>query len=64
MRQASVVEIAPKQRLDRARIPSDAELVQRLADGDDWAKEALYRKYFANVWWMSQVPVKPTVPAC
>lgn len=50
MRNAPVVEIAPKKRLDRARIPDDAELVERLGNGDAWAKEALYRKYFTTVW--------------
>jgi RNA polymerase sigma-70 factor (ECF subfamily) len=30
--------------------PSDEELVRRLATGDSWAKEALYRKHFGFVW--------------
>lgn len=29
---------------------SDAELVERLARGDQWAKEALYRRYVKLVW--------------
>jgi RNA polymerase sigma-70 factor (ECF subfamily) len=30
--------------------PSDEELVLRLRRGDEWAKEALYRRYFEAVW--------------
>ena len=31
-------------------VPDDAELAERLARGDAWAREALYRKYVAAVW--------------
>lgn len=31
-------------------VPDDAELAERLAHGDPWAREALYRKYVAAVW--------------
>jgi RNA polymerase sigma-70 factor (ECF subfamily) len=30
----------------------DAELVKRLRSGDEWAKEALYRRYFPSLWHM------------
>lgn len=30
--------------------PSDAELVERVRNGDEWANEALYRKYFGAIW--------------
>lgn len=45
----AVSKLAPKP-VDRAREPSDAELVERMVGGDRWAREALYRKYFASVW--------------
>jgi len=50
MRPATVVELSPKHRPDRTGVPGDVELVRRLCDGDPWAKEALYRKYFSTVW--------------
>jgi RNA polymerase sigma-70 factor (ECF subfamily) len=39
---------APAQRIEPAI--SDRELVERLAAGDQWAKEALYRRYVRLVW--------------
>jgi RNA polymerase sigma-70 factor (ECF subfamily) len=30
--------------------PSDVELVERIREGDAWAKEALYRKHFGALW--------------
>jgi RNA polymerase sigma-70 factor (ECF subfamily) len=32
------------------QFPDDAELAERLARGDAWAREALYRKYVEAVW--------------
>lgn len=47
-----VVRSAPEPvRPDRLELQvSDAELVERLAGGDHWAKEALYRRYVRAVW--------------
>lgn len=50
MHPATVVELSPKHRPDGAGVTDDVELVRRLCDGDPWAKEALYRKYFSTVW--------------
>lgn len=39
---------APSERIEPRT--SDAELIERLARGDQWAKEALYRRYVGLVW--------------
>jgi RNA polymerase sigma-70 factor (ECF subfamily) len=46
------------------RVPqSDAELVERARGGDDWAKEALYRRHLPPVWSMVLPLIGSTVEA-
>lgn len=47
-----LVRPAPLERREGlAQVPdTDAELVARFRGGDEWAKEALYRRYFQSVW--------------
>jgi RNA polymerase sigma-70 factor, ECF subfamily len=43
--------LLPTARAERLELqPSDEELVERLARGDRWAQEALYRRYVRVVW--------------
>jgi RNA polymerase sigma-70 factor (ECF subfamily) len=49
---SSIAEISSRRRPEQAgaAAPTDADLLGRLAQGDSWAKEALYRRYFPSVW--------------
>jgi RNA polymerase sigma-70 factor (ECF subfamily) len=49
----NVVDARPSQERGKTSLvqfPDDAELAERLARGDAWAREALYRKYVQAVW--------------
>jgi RNA polymerase sigma-70 factor (ECF subfamily) len=47
---APLSELQPRGQTSLVNSPDDRELAERLARGDAWAREALYRKYVSAVW--------------